>query len=140
MVLGGRNDNTLNYILMKKIKRLIELIYFENNYKNRGAGEIIVIVGIFISLTMPFVGPILYAFFGQELMTYILLFIYLPILYLSLYLYFKKHHNEIMNNIEYINAKNRKKIYHIIAIICAFAWLPLMYLIIELLKVFKIII
>ena len=85
-------------------------------------------LGFFLSLSIAFVVPILGALLGFELMCITYVFIFTPLMIFSIFLYFRFHHEEIMNNEEYQNFKNRKRIIKTTLVISTLACAPLMLL------------
>ena len=114
---------------MKRLKWLLEIIYYEVNHKSEKSHDCWPIIGFFIAAIIALVIPIFDALLGHDLMYIIVMLVVTPIICLSVYLYFRFHHDEIMNNEEYINADNRKKIYNVTCAICIFGCLPLMFLV-----------
>ena len=121
-------------IRMKSLKWLLEIIYYEVNHKSEKSHDPMPIIGFFITAIIAFVIPIFDALLGHDLMYIIVMLLVTPIMCLSVFLYFRFHHNDIMSNEDYINADNRKKIYNVTCAICIFGCLPLMFLVYFLLK------
>ncbi len=115
-------------MIMILIKRLIEIIYYETNHDSEKSHDIFPVIGFFLSLSIAFVVPILGTLLGFELMCITYVFIFTPLMIFSIFLYFRFHHEEIMNNEEYQNFKNRKRIIKTTLVISALACAPLMLL------------
>lgn len=113
---------------MKSLKWLIELIYYETNHKSEKSHDCMPIIGFFIAAIIAFVIPILGALLGRDLMYITVMFVITPLMCLGVYLYFRFHHDEIMNNEEYQNVNNRKKIIKTTLVISALACAPIMLL------------
>lgn len=119
---------------MKRLKWLLEIIYYEVNHKSEKSHDPMPIIGFFITAIIAFVIPIFDALLGHDLMYIIVMLVVTPIMCLSVFLYFRFHHNDIMSNEDYINADNRKTIYNFTVAICVIGCLPLMFLVYFLLK------
>lgn len=124
---------------MKNLKWLLEIIYYEVNHKSVKSHDVMPIIGFFIAIIIAFVIPVFDALLGHDLMYIVVLLIVAPVICLSVYFYFRSHHDEIMNNKKYINADNRRNIYNITCAICILGCLPLMFLLYFILKVLNLI-
>ena len=110
---------------MKRIKWLFEMAYYKRNYKSEGQRDPWPVIGYCFCVMLAFVFPVLYVLVGEALAANIGLFVLCPIMVVGAYSYFYSHHDEIMNNVEYINAPNRRKIFNISVAICAIGVGPL---------------
>ena len=110
---------------MKSLKWLLEIIYYEANHKYEKSHDIFPNIVFLITTILPFIIPILDFLLGYDLAFIIVMLVITPIMCLSVYLYFRFHHNDIMNNEEYKNVKNRRKIYNTIFLIGIIGWFPL---------------
>ena len=118
---------------MKSLKWLLEIVYYEKNYKAEETGDwkhdfFPSLLCFLIAIMMPFVAPFMNVFWGYDATRIVFICIVYPILALCFYLYFRTHHDEIMNNEEYIYVNNRRKIYFRIIIVSVIGGLLLLLL------------